>query len=221
MGDQQYEASMMTVCEQIREAAIAEGTLRGLYLIHLVGPFGDFRRARRLIIERALECIRVTQGTTTGPGRVVFAEMAERMKELGFGPDMIVEAVGDRWIPGSCTIAKLAGSPDAIHCVTSARGRFMYEGQVSAEACRMLQEAVCEKQRKLAKIPEAKILLLLHQWPMQRAWIYRGCVKALRLLDRFHSIFVVEGDDEGYFLHTEEAGWCTPRAGRLNGNSEV
>ena len=207
MGDEQYEASMVRVCDQIREAAIEEGILRGLYLIHFVGPFGEFRRASRLIIGRALEYITVKQGATTAPGRVVFAEVAERMKERGFSPEMIVETVSDQLIAGSCSIAKLGGSPDAIHCVTSARSRWMWEGQVLAEACRMLQKAVSEKKGKLAGIGEAQILLLLHQWPMVDAGVYRGCIKALRFLDCFHSIFVVETEDEGYFLHTEQPGW--------------
>lgn len=222
MGDEQYEASMMRVCEQIREAAIQQGILRGLYLIHFVGPFEQFGRARRVIIRRALEYIRVKQGATRAMGQVVFAETAERMKQRGFSPEMIVEAVSDQLMQGSCSIAKLGGSPDAIDCVTSARGRCMYEGQVLAEACRMLQKALSEKERKLARIAGAKILLLLHQWPMQRAWIYRDCVRGLTFLDRFHSIFVVETEDEGYFLYTEEPQWRTPTSTcGVDGNSDV
>lgn len=207
MGDEQYEASMRRVCEAIGQAAIEEGILGGFYLAHFLGPFGRFRRTRKLIIERVLEYIRDAQGATTAPSRVIFAEVAEEMENLGFNAEMVAEAMGRRWIHGSCSIRKHGGSPDMVHCVTGARERVMWEGQVLAEACRQPQEAVCEKRRRLAGVGEAKILLLLHQWPMTDAGIYRGCVKALRFLDSFHSIFVVETVDNGYFLHTQETAW--------------
>lgn len=221
MGNEKYEASMESLCETIRKAAIEEGVLRGFYLVQFVGPFAEFRRSRNLIVSGVLEYIRGTQGATTARGRVVFAEIGEQMKERGFTPEMIAEFVGYRWIPGSCSAVKLGGTPRGIHCVTSGRSRVMWEGQALAEACRMLQQAVSEKRRKLADIADARILLLLHQWPMTGAGIYEQCRGALRDLECFHSVFVVEGEGGGYFLHTQETEWWKPGTGNLGSDAVV
>ena len=207
MGDEEYEASMESLCETIRRAAMADGILHGFYLVQFVGPFRQFRRSRNLIVAGVLQYIRGTQGATTAPGCVVFSEIGLQMKDRGFTPEMIADFAGDRWIAESCSIAKLGGSPHGIECVASGWSRFMWEGQVLAEACRMLQEALSQKERKLAKIAEPRILLVLHQWPMVGAGIHRGCVEDLRLPGSFHSVFVVESADVGYFLHTQETDW--------------
>ena len=211
MGDEEYEASMETLCESIRRAAIAEGMLNGFYLIQFVGPFGQFRRSRSLITAGVLQYIRGTQHATTAPGRVVFSEIGLQMKDIGFAPETIAEFVGDRWIPESCSIEKLGGAPDGIECVAGSRSRFMWEGQVLAEACRMLQGAVSQKRRKLAEISEPLILLVLHRWPMVGAGIYRGCMEDLNLPRWFHSVFVVQSADVAYFLHTEQTDWSNPQ----------
>jgi hypothetical protein len=207
MGDEQYDASMATLCERIRRSVMAEGVLHGFYLVQFVGPFQHFRRTRSLIIAGVLEYIRSTQGATTAPGRVVFSEIGLEMKGRGFTPEMIAEFVGGRWIPQSCSIAKLGPRPDRIECVTSARSRFMWEGQVQAEACLMLQEAVALKERKLAAVEEPIILIVLHQWPMVGAGIYSGCTDGLNLPSSYHSVFVVQSAEVSYFLHTDEADW--------------
>lgn len=209
MGDAAYEASMQGLCAEIGQAALEEGILRGLYLLNPVGPFRKWPRAKRLIKSRVLEHISTTRAVATIPRHVIFSETAERMSGLGISVQAMGDAVGSMWVSGSCSIAKLADSPDRIYCVATAPGRAMFEGEALAKACRILQRALIKKKRQLANTAHPTILLLLHEWPMVGGSIYRQCVDRLRFLDCFHSVFVVDTEDRGYFLHTEDPRWGT------------
>jgi hypothetical protein len=202
MGDAAYEASMQRLCAEIEQAALDQGILRGLHLLNPVGPFTDWARARRLIRASALDHIRTTRAANTTPWHVIFSESAEQTTGLTPGVQSAYDSAVSMWISGHCTIAKLADSPDAVQCVATAPGRVLWEGQALARACRMLQRAIIKKKRQLTNICSPKILLLLHEWPMVHGSIYSQCVDRLRFLDCFHSLFLVQARDQGYFLHT-------------------
>ncbi len=163
-----------------------------------------------------LQYIRSTQGTTTAPGRLDFSQTGLHMEDLGFTSQVVSGFLGDRWIPQGCSIAKLGPTPDRIECVAHAWRRFMWEREALTEACRMLRESVPEKERKLADSRDPRILLLLHQRPMVRGGIYRGCTEEVGFAGWFHSVFVVEAANSRYFLYREKTDWSdhqqwTPR----------
>jgi hypothetical protein len=207
VDDMQYQVSTNRLCAKIQRLAIQRGTLRGLYVLRFVGAFRHWRQAAPPITGRALAYVASTSTPATASPRVIFAEAVEQTSTRGSSDEALLEHVGSQFRHGSCSIHKLADAPDAIVCSADAPDRWMWEGQVLPEACRLLQRAITTKKAKLANIVDPKVLLVVHEWPMERGWIYKGCASQLSSLDYFHSVFVVDTQGEGYFLHTRDPRW--------------
>jgi len=62
---------------------------------------------------------------------------------------------------------------------------------------------------KLKKISIPKILLLDNKYQHSDLFknIYKKCELNADILDFYHSIFILEPDGSGYFVHTKEKTW--------------
>lgn len=210
ISDIGYSASVKRLCERIQTAATQEGILSGFYVIHFEGPFDHFGKAKKLVEKGALDYIEYTQSRSNAPWCMIFAPDRAAMKKVHITPDEIASISGAsaRWMPGSCSIKKFGSSRDLIAETLTARDWSMWEGEMLAQACSLLQEAICEKKDKLKHITMVpKILLLLDQWPLAEPLIYQRCIGRVDFLDSFHSIFIVESQNEGYFVQTQERSW--------------
>ena len=182
-----YTSLRRRIAKEIEEAAIQEGILRGNYEIIFFGPLGERpKRDLAKIKTKALDYIRRTENQSDAVGDIILGERERycEIRKAGIDRNVVIQG--------------------SFH-----QDFWKWEGQPLAEVCELLQKAIFRKRRLLLHEPSPKILLLLHHYDFGKPEIYRQCGE-IRSIDFFHSIFIVDSKEEGYFLHSQEKSWLAP-----------
>lgn len=189
--DQAYVESLKRLAKRVERLAIQQEILSGHYVIGFGSKFNDFRRARRLIEEKALEYIKKTKLRDEAPWSSIIQEREFQI----------------------CHIKKTRAKGNKVLSGVSPGGKWTESPEFKEDVCNLLQDRITEKKRILETKEKTegtvlpKILLLLDRNPYSEQSNYKECVKQLQSIDLFHSIFIVRNQDEGYFLRTQNEKW--------------
>lgn len=182
-----YIASANKITKTVESRAIGQGILSGTYVTSFRGPFDDFGKIRGLVEKAALNYISDTRDLT----KALYQDILPQGRT-------------------GCGIQKAHGKSDKVTCGMSSLGWLKWEGEIQAEASTLLRNAASTKRRKLEGVALPKILLLLNRYPFGGPRLYKECVRSsemARLMECFHSVFVVQNEEDGCFLHTREQAW--------------
>ncbi len=84
---------------------------------------------------------------------------------------------------------------------------------IAREICHLLSEVLTVKIRKLARLSLPRVLLIFDQYGFGSYGLknprVRGlCVSGLPELANFHTVFIVEDNDEGFVLSSQDGQWA-------------
>lgn len=182
-----FHSALSDFTEEIMEEAKNQGILNGTYYLYFFGPFDKFTKAKKSIKKSALSYIDKSQSITTGDWKIIYQS-------------------GER----KCEIFKTGTSSDKVSLGGIASPDYgKWEGEYEEEACRILLEWTLIKRKKLKNVKQPKILILLDNYPFSdlSKGIYKKCKLEPDILNFYHSIFIVEPDGSGYFIHSKEKNW--------------
>ncbi len=174
-----YISSTRKLVKSIEENAIRRGILKGAYIIDLKGPFDRFSKARKKILNNALSYIQNTKKIPSSNKAILFKSHQQ-----------------------SCSIKKIHNNSDKLYPITSSGSSFKWEGEILKEACELLQNVLSTKKKKLKDITLPKILLLKHEYIYEDPIVYKECAINSDLVKYYHSVFIVENQNNGYLLYT-------------------
>lgn len=174
--------SLWHLVDEVERIAGSEGHLHGMYLVDFSRPIDGFRDVRHQIQSDLLDYIQATQGLSSAPEKTVFKQ-------------------GNQW----CRIRKLQDSPDKV--VQAGPNRGKSEGDAAEDICNLLEERLVAKNHALRDIRYPKILLLCDSYHFASLDMYRDCISQLSLLASFHTVFVLQGNGDGFVFHSEDPSW--------------
>lgn len=167
--------------KNVEEEAVRKGVLTGTYYMAFPLIHIDFYRVQKALKNTVLEFFADTQLVPkTGPKEIKVED-------------------------GYCSIYKTTNSGVNFKLAiypTSAKW-------VSAEEpCAYLEEILNNKSKKLARLNDSKILVILFDFPYVDSSILQQCVLTTSLISNFHTIFIVSTRNEpSYILRTRNPNW--------------
>lgn len=173
--------------DTVQSVARADGCLQGNYLVSFPTPIDGFADVQDSLREALLEYIRRNAGLNTAPQEIVFERRIPQQR------------------PQRCGIQKVNSDRDQI--VMGGPMWFKWEGEVSQDVCRLLNHRLDDKASKLKDIADPWILLLLDSYVFADAGFYQGCVSDLAAVSAFHTVFIVQGREQAFILHTKDSNW--------------
>lgn len=186
-SNQSYQSLFKNLGEEIEQQAKSEGILDGVYVISPFGPYDDIRKAKRIITNLALQYMKDNQNVKQAKPCIIYEEGTRYCKILRLGKTKKVVKIG-------------IGSPD-------------YSDSYTDDAPNVAHGLLIERcQTKIEKLKNMKlptILLLSNTFTHSEHFIE---IFKMRKLDAditvfYHSIFIVEPDGNGYFVHSKEKKW--------------
>jgi len=187
LEEKKFESSIDDLVEEIKKDANNKGILKGTYVMSFFGPFRNFAKVKRKIKKPTLKYIEKTQGKNKESWHTLY-QLAER----------------------NCAICKTGISSDFIaHGVTSPEFYMRWTELIKPEACKLLKKEAKGKMLYLREEKVPRILLLLNYFRHSELIksVYKNCKLEPEVLDFYHSIFIVEADGSGYFIHSKEESW--------------
>lgn len=141
-------------------------------------PIDAFVQVKNLIADRILEYVRSTKDLLTAPRQTMFEQGHHAIE-----------------------IQKYNGGEDCIAYGIPLDAK--WEGEAIEEAQQMLREILLDKQRKLGKVKEAKILLLLDSFHYILGSDWRKCLSDSMALSNWSALFLAstEGSQILYSSH--------------------
>lgn len=173
--------------DAVEEAAKTEGYLRGYYLVEFTAPIDDFTVVREGIRDGLLEYIRTTSGLESAPREKVF------------------ERIVSQRMPQQCWIRKVGSRPSKVKGGGPVWTK--WEGEAAEEICGLLGKSLSGKAGKLKDVGDPIVLLLLDEYRLADRHMFEGCVRCLPWLAHFHTVFVVQGRESAFLLHSQNPDW--------------
>jgi hypothetical protein len=170
------------VKEDVEAVAMSGGYLRGAYLVIFSKPMVNFADVKYQIQADLLSYISETQTASKAPSRRIYK--AGRQE---------------------CEIAKSHNRQDKVVMGGPIIGK--HEGEILDKAKQLLDDRLTEKTHRLRNIGNSKILLLHDKYPFADRGTYRLCISKEGLLNNFHTVFVVGGNNKGEILYSKEPTW--------------
>ncbi len=165
-----------------------EGNLQGGYLVVFKEPFEDFGKIKSKLEKGLLDYILKTKDEVSAPESTIYSKF-------------------DR----VCTITKVHNQTNEVRMFWN-RGGINIDGMES-EICRLVKEAIHEKEYLLRNISLPKIILLYDlygfgEYNLGNPLMRKRCAEALAdQIRSFKAIFVIRDDKNGFVLHPEEVEW--------------
>lgn len=178
-----FKAFRQKIIRNIDTKARQQAFLRGCYWIYLIGKCVNFRKDGDNFEQRALFYIKRTRNKPQAAPEIIY--------------------VTDH---GKFTIRKMSFSPDKILDVASS-GAWTETPEFKAMVCRTVQDALSNKKEKLEAENLPIILVLVDRIDPAERTHYKRCLGNLQWADFFHSIFVAESSNRGYFLCSRREDW--------------
>jgi len=173
--------------DNVEEIAGKAGYLQGNYLVSFSTPIDNFSDVQDEIRDKLLGYIQNTSDTETSPLEIVFERIVPQQR------------------PQQCGIQKLGNKPNRV--VEGGPVWVKWEGEAAEGICDLLNESLDTKAGKLKGIGEPKILVLLDEYRFADRQMYEDCARRLSSLAHFHTVFVVQGQNEGFPLHSRNYDW--------------
>jgi hypothetical protein len=173
--------------DRVEEIAREEGYLQGNYLVSFSTPIDNFADVRDGIRDKLLEYIQSTSGIETSPLEIVFERIIPQQR------------------PQQCGIQKLGSKPNRV--IGGGPVWVKWEGEAAEDICDLLNESLNTKADKLKGVGEPKILVLLDEYRFADRQMYEDCVHRLSSLAHFHTVFVVQGKNDRFPLHSRNRDW--------------
>lgn len=185
--DKTYREAHKNFVKEVEREAQRSKILKGTYVVHFQKPVigTNFQRTTKCLLQDLLNYI-------------------ENTKDLKDTSKKNISYQGSR----VCWVRKVNNQSDKVLPFFT-----WFEWPDSPEnissVCEILQYAVTTKKQKLEvrNILEPKILLLYNVYPFAEQKTYKHCIGNIHSLDFFHSVFVVQFDRSGFFLHTCDKKW--------------
>jgi hypothetical protein len=174
--------SLWHFVDEVEQFARQGGYLKGTYVVGFLKPIDNFRVVREQIRDALLEYVKDTQDEDSAPEKAVFRRGAER-----------------------CSIKKVHSLADKFH--KAGPTDFKWEGEVASQICTLLDERLADKVDKLRTVVGPRILLLYDSYHFASLELYRQCVGRLPHVTFFHTVFIVQGENTGIVLHSENDEW--------------
>jgi len=173
--------------DEVEIIARLEGYLYGEYLISFPTPIDDFASVREGIQSKLLEYIRRTSSLETAPTKAAFERTVPQQR------------------PQQCRIQKVSNKRDKV--LSGGPVWVKWESDAAVDIYDLLNESLDTKADKLKYIEEPKILLLLDEYRFADPEMYMRCASQLSSLDSFHTLFVVQGGNRAFILHSQNPDW--------------
>ena len=173
--------------DTVQSVARADGFLQGNYLVSFPTPIDDFANIQDSLQEALLEYIRRNAGLNTAPQEIVFERKIPQQR------------------PQRCGIQKVNSNRDQV--LMGGAMWFKWEGEVSQDVCQLLNHSLDVKASKLKDIADPWILLLLDSYVFADPGDYRESVSNLAAVGVFHTVFIVQGREQAFILHTKDSNW--------------
>jgi len=178
-----FKAFRKKIARSIYTKARQQALLRGYYWIHFIERCVDFRKDGDNFEQRALSYIKRTRNKPQAARETIYATRH-----------------------GKFIIEKMSCSPDKI-LDTASSGAWPETPEFKAMVCRTVQGALSNKKEKLKTENLPIILVLVDRIDPAERTHYKGCLGNLQWADFFHSIFVAESSNRGYFLCSRREDW--------------
>ncbi len=176
----EIDISIKRFIEDIQKDAIAEGLLKGAYIVRYK-PLSDFSKQKQVIITRIKDYLQRTQNVSAAPA------------------EDIVGQGHLRWY-----IWKVHSEKSYL---TRTTGDAKWEGEAANELCDLLNKALETKVKKLGTISLPKILLLHDRFAWIDTGEWRQYLTKLSYVDNFHTIFLVSEKSDNSILNSIESSW--------------
>lgn len=171
-------------CESL---ASQRDLLSGQYVVRFSGTLTDLPEIRALLMTAILDYVEMTKQVDTSPYRLVFRQRGEhRMEECGV---LKASANGARIVFGGLVFSR-------------------WEVEAERILCTLLGAALASKSKKLQRLREPKILLLIDRYPFGHREMYTRISLAGLPLGGFHTVYVVRHDQDGFVLYTASQQWA-------------
>jgi len=175
-------ASLWGLVDKVEATAKELDYLNGAYLVSFSRPLANFKRIREQLFNDLLAYVKATKNVSTASEQIIFKRGTQK-----------------------CTIRKMHDQKSYIGKAGPSGGK--WEGEVAEEICTLLEERINSKFHKLRKITEPKILLLYDAYHFASPEMYKSCLNSLAALHSFHTVFIVESNEAGWLLHSENSNW--------------
>lgn len=171
----------------VEKRARHDGVLQGAYAIAFGEPIDDFGKSKNILKEELLDYVRTTKTLAQAPKKTIFNHGGQR-----------------------CSIVKVGNFFTRIQMLGPA-GAIYVEG-IGPEICHLLSETLKVKIGKLAHRSLPKVLLILDKYGfgsygLKNSQVRELCISRLPELANFHTVFIVEDNDESFVLSSKDDQW--------------
>lgn len=167
----------------IESFAMENNYLIGTYRVSFSKLIENFKKKKREIQSKLLSYIRETQNFSNEPLRVIYENGREK-----------------------CVIEKTDGRDDKV-CMGIYLIGSKWEGEIDPEVYQLLDERIRKKVCKLKNISYPKILLLHDQYLFACSKKYKSCISSISSRFSFHAVFLVENNNKGLLLYSQDPKW--------------
>lgn len=172
------------VVDEVEAVAIKNSYLQGFYLVSFFKPITDFANVKGIIQHELLSYIANNQAASKAHPKVVYEHNRQKC---------VIEKVHseeNKFVMGGPIISR-------------------WKNEALSEVKQLLDNRLDEKQHRLRNIAYPKILLLHNKYHFAEFDAYKACVSTASSLDSFHTIFIVESNNEGRILYSQDPT-CVP-----------
>ena len=172
----------------VEKRARHDCVLQGAYAIAFGEPIDGFGKWKNILKKELLDYIRNTQTLAQAPEKTIFNHGGQR-----------------------CSIVKVGNSFTRIQML-GPTGAIYVDG-IGQEICHLLSETLkVKKIDKLAHLTLPKVLLILDQYGfgsygLKNPQVRELCSSRLPELASFHTVFIVEDNDESLVLSSKDDQW--------------
>lgn len=170
--------------EKLEAAALKKEILSGTYFIYFPMIHVDVHKVKKKLIKPILEFIAETQNML-------------RSEQTSISIDEVKY----------CNIQKI--SEDGAKLILSSYpASVSFQDYAQREACRVLNEIVENKMKRLADLDSEKILLVLVLSPLVEPENLKNCISQIADIQNFHTIFAIGGwGNSSHMLYTKNPLW--------------
>ena len=180
--------SHIGILPDVEEQALKEDLLKGTYAVIFSKPITNLKQYRDVIKERLTNYVRRTRDDSFNDAEVIFKRQDEKV-----------------------TILKQHNRSAMIGIGGIARSK--WGANARQEVLFLIQDRIKTKVEKLSMIKLPKILLLFNDHNFINITDYRDFVPKLKDIKSFHTVFMVENEQNGYILYSKNHDG-------MNGNNE-
>lgn len=171
------------VDDEVEAVARNHSFLQGSYLVLFSKPITNFAKVQGIIQSALLSYISATQAASKAPRRIVYE--CNRQK---------------------CVIEKVHKEENKVIM----GGPFIsrWKGEALGDVKQLLENRLDEKQHGLRNITYPKILLLHNNYYFADLEAYKARILIVPSLQSFHTVFIVESNNEGQVLYSQQPTWA-------------